>query len=255
MKKNRLVYILLIVVVAFQACKKEGEPIIYPSFGQLKISGSTSSALIIAVDGKVTDTLASTSGSDLVLTVEEGKRKISLLDSLKKTVLDTTITIKSGSITNLSNFFYTGDGLLFPDPDSTRKPTPGHALVRIVITDKNLPDVLNIDIVKLDFATGESTPVAHIDGLTKSAFSGYIDLSDPLSADAFYVIEGTDLSGNKVMSIESGNYGIISYDTDINVGLTFLPNSIISLGIGPIPSDGSLPFHDPLVIFKRIATP
>jgi hypothetical protein len=249
MKKIKPTLFLLSIILIIAACNKNGEIVKYPSFGSLNISGTLSSPLIIKIDGKIIDTLNAASNG-LVTPVEEGNHKISLLNSAKKSVIDTVLTFQKRKTRYLTNFFYTGYGVLFPDPDKTRKPTRGNMLVRFVITDKTLPNELNLKLFVLDFGTGISTPLnIKINGVRKDKFSNYIELHNPGSSDFYYLLEGYDLSGKKIMSIDNNTYGFIVSDN--NSYAPFTENSIISLGIGP--GNESDPSHIPQVIFQRIA--
>jgi hypothetical protein len=247
MKQLQPLYILIIFVFLFTACQKNGEVIHYPSYGKLYINGILSAPLTVQIDGKIIDTLGV--GSELLLPVEEGQRKVSLLDSLNNPVIDTLLTIEKREIKNLRDFFYTGNGILFPDLDTTRAPTVGKMLIRFVITDKKLPDEMRFVLFTLDYNTGAYLPVNKtIHNVRKDGFTDYIELDNP--GDSYYVIEGYDLQGNKIMSIDNSSYGLIVADNNY---LSFIPNNVLSMGIGNLPADGSLPYHEPVVIFQRVA--
>jgi hypothetical protein len=246
MKKIKL-FLFLMSIVLVTACKKNGEIVKNPSFGTLNITGTLSNPLIVKVDGKIIDTL--NSGGDLSKPVEEGSHKITLSDSTNKPVIDTTLKFARAKITSLSNFFYTGYGILFPDPDTARKPSPGKMLIRLVITDKSLPDKLNLELFILNFSSGVSTPLnVKINGVGKDKFSNYIEVDNPGSGDSYYVVEGYDLNGNKKMSIDNNTYGFLVSDSNYT---PFTENSIVSIGIGP--GDEFNPSHIPQVIFQRVA--
>ena len=117
----------------------------------------------------------------------------------------------------------------------------------------SFPLSLNLEISFYDFNTGVKTPIGKVNGVKKNQFSTYIELSNSSSPDELYIIDGTDLNGHKVLSIDDFSSGYISFDFDLNIGTVFVPNSIISMGIGAIPDDGVSTFHNPEVIFKRIA--
>jgi hypothetical protein len=250
MKRNTFFITTLFLLFLMPACKKSGEIVRYPSYGNLSISGIFTSSLAVYVDEKSVDTLK----DGLILRLEEGTRHISFVDKTNKTLLDTVLTLEKGKTVYLSDFFYAGYGLLLPDMDLTRKPSPGNMLVRFIITDKTLPDELNLSLSVYDFGTGAITPVTSLNGVRKDQFSDYIELENPAdlpgASDPYYVIEGTDLNGNKVLSIDDNNFSFIFYDRNIS---PYIPNNILSIGIGVVPEDGSSTYHMPDVIFQRVA--
>ncbi len=251
MKKIKLLLLLLSIVLV-TACKKNGEIIKYPSFGTLNINGTLASPLIVKIDGKIIDTLNLDGGFSKP--VAEGSHKISLADSTNKPLIDTTLKFERAKTTYLNNFFYTGNSILFPDADTTKNPPRGSAWVRFVIIDKTLPDELNLEVSLYDFNTGVKIPAGEIKNVKKDRFSAYIELNKLTSPeiDVLYVIEGTDLSGKKVLSVDDYSCGFISFSDNYDE-YNFVPNSIISIGIGPPPADGSSNFHLPQLIFKRVA--
>jgi len=258
MKKIQPFIILLAFLFMLSSCKKGGEIVVYPSFGNLSISGTLSTYLLVHIDNKITDTLK----KDLNIKLEEGAHKISFFDDKSKLILDTVMDFEKGKTRFLSNFLYTGKGMLFPDNDLTRKPAPGKMLVRFVLLDEELPDEMNLDLILY-----YTTPVNYfsmnikINGVRKDKFSNYIELAAPLplapvgARTAQYVLEGYDLNGQKLMSIgatsAANTFGYIKYSA-IGAGTTYIPNNIISLGIGAKIS-ATNKIHNPIVIFERVA--
>lgn len=242
------------------SCKKNGEIIEVPSFGQLSVrltSPSGSDPVLLQVDGMVKDTLR---GETRNLQLESGKRQISIVDLQKKKILDTAIIIEPRKPILLSCFF-NGSTVFVDNLDPALKPQKDSLLVRFVTTDKTLPELMDIEISLYDFG-GTVVPLKNktLKGIRKDKFSAYIQLPHPNVIDPsyepnfmYYIIEGFDATtgGNhkKVMSIEESNFSYLDYSGDFT--FTWVPNNIISFGIGPVPADGSSTFRGPQLIFQR----
>lgn len=242
------------------SCKKNGEIIEVPSFGRLSVrltSPSGSDPVLLQVDGAVKDTLR---GEIRSLQLESGKRQISIVDLQKKKILDTAIVIEPRKPVLLSCFF-NGSTMFVDNLDPNLKPQKDSLLIRFVTTDKILPDLMDIEISLYDFG-GTLIPLKNktLKGIRKDKFSTYIQLPHPNVIDPsfdssmiFYVIEGYDATptGNhkKVMSIEEFNCSYLEYSVDqLSI---WIPNNIISFGIGPAPADGSTTLRSPQLIFQR----
>jgi|GEM_PF-1824729 hypothetical protein len=261
MKQNSTLFILLLAIpILIFSCKKNGEIIEVPSFGQFSISltsPSGSSPVLLQVDGVLKDTLE---GKTVNIKLEAGKRQISIVDLQKKKILDTTVMIEPRKPISLTCFF-NGTTILVDNLDPTVKPQTDSLLIRFVTTDKILPDLMDIEISLYDFG-GTLIPLKNktLKGIRKDKFSTYIQLPHPNVIDPsfdssmiFYVIEGYDATptGNhkKVMSIEEFNCSYLEYSVDqLSI---WIPNNIISFGIGPAPADGSTTLRSPQLIFQR----
>jgi len=261
MKQNYTPFILILLVQLLMfSCKKDGEIINAPSFGKLSVrltSASGTAPVLLQIDGVVKDTI----GADPIsLQLEAGKRLISIVDLQNKKVLDTTVNIDLKNPVSLSCFF-NGSTVLVDNLDLTLKPQKDSLLIRFVTTDQTLPDLMDIQISLFDFG-GTVIPLGNktLKGIRKDKFSAYIQLPHPNVIDPvfesntmFYVIEGFDATagGNhkKVMSIEEFNCSYLDYSGDLS--FMWVPNNIISFGIGPVPSDGSTTLRSPQLIFQR----
>lgn len=261
MKQNYTLFILVLAIqILILSCKKDGEIIPAPSFGQFSVRLTSSSGLaatLLQVDGVVKDTI----DADVInLHLETGKRQISIIDLQNKKILDTTVTIDLKNPVSLS-CFYNGTTVLVDNLDPALKPQKDSLLIRFVTTDKTLPDLMDIQISLYDFG-GTIIPLANktLKGIRKDKFSSYIQLPHPNVIDPvfesnvmFYVIEGFDATAGaghkKVMSIEEFNCSYLDYSGDLS--FMWVPNNIISFGIGPVPADGSTTLRSPQLIFQR----
>jgi hypothetical protein len=260
--KNFTLYIIIIGLLSVSmltACQK-GKDLVTPAYGKLSVTSSFSpdaSPLLIQIDGETKDTLTAAKPFIDNLPLKEGERHIVFINQTNKQVItDTTVVISSQKTFTLPTFLYTGTAALFDDV--TAKPAVDSMLVRFVITDPALPNVMDLELTLTDFG-GTKLPLTSkkMRGVRKDKFSNFIQLPDPSSllppgtdpAFYYYVIEGFDpANGNqKVMGIDEGTY---SYVLDFETFTTFTTNAVISLGIGAAQTD---PSHMPSNIFRRIA--
>ena len=252
--------ILLVIQTGLISCQKGGREIPSPSFGQLSIhitSPVGASTLLIRIDGAVRDTLKEGTHN---LFIETGERRLTITDLKNAAVLDTTIIIQLRSPVALTGL-YTGYAVLLDNPDPGLKPQPDSLLIRFVTTDRQLPDRIDIVLSLYDFA-GTHIPLDNkvVKGIRKDKFSEYIQLADPEAIHPdyrsfYYVIEAYDTRPGreykKVMSIEESTVSFLDYSGDFSY--TWIPNNIISFGIGPAPADGSTGIRNPQLIFQRTA--
>lgn len=262
MRKNRRTVLLIFtsVLTLMISCKKEGELIMAPSFGKLAVKFNTpaNNRLLLRVDDQFRDTLKD-DGNGYIL--ETGEKRVALSNLQGKTLMDTTIHIERGETFALEGI-YNGSIILLDNKDPDLKPQADSLLVRFITTDQLLPDVMDIEISLYDFA-GTIVPLSNkkITGIRKDKFSAYIQLPNPNVIDPsfestvmFYVIEGYDATpgGNrkKVMSIDEFNVSYLAYQGPYD--FFWVPNNIISFGIGPAPEDGSTTLRDAQIIFQRV---
>ncbi|WPU97062.1 hypothetical protein SNE25_16185 [Mucilaginibacter sabulilitoris] len=261
MKKLDLLFKLLTLLTFIAAtgtsCQK-GKDILGVSFGQLRISSvfsGNAAPLLVQVDGKVKDTLrVDKPNTNSAIILEAGKHKLVLINrTTKKALSTTTVTIAAAKTLSLPKFYYTGTAALFDD--LTVKPTRDSMLVRIVTLDPALPDVMDLELSLYDYGS-IYVPLAtkKIKGVRKDRFSEFITLPNPAKllpdVDAsfiLYAIEGYDSNNKnkKVMSIENGTNSYIL----LNNFQYFVPNAVVSMGIGPY-NQG---VQEPFTIFERIA--
>ncbi len=260
MKKYTTLFIIfLILPLLFLSCKKDGEIISAPSFGKLAVkftSANASEVFLLEVDGVVQDTVSKIGE----LSLESGKRRITIFDVEQKQILDTTVEIDVRRKVSLSCFF-NGTTVFTDNLDPALKPQTDSLLVRFVSTDKALPELMDIQISLYDFG-GTIIPLMNktIKGIGKNKFSEYIQLPNPNVIDPnfdatfmFYVIEGFDATPGanyqKVMSIDDFSFTWLTYKDDGT--FSWVPNNIISLGIGAAPEDGSSSLRTSQLIFQR----
>lgn len=250
----------LLSILILTCCKKDGGRLVSPSFGQLSISitmTGNAPALLICVDGITTDTIRE---GTVKLFIKTGERKLSITDLRNTVILDTVMSIQVRNPVILTGL-YTGYAVLLDDSDSSLKPEPDSLLIRFATTDQLLPDLLDIELSLYDFA-GTHIPLSGkvVKGIRKDRFSSYIQLADPAVihpdfSSFYYVIEAYDATPGreykKVMSIEESTVSYLDYSGDFSY--TWIPDNIISFGIGPAPADGSTGIRNPQLIFQRIA--
>lgn len=258
MKKYRLSITgsaLLTISALLFSCQK-GEPIEGAGYGTLQLSGTITSEapLLVRIDGQTVDTLSAERPNTLGegLRISAGSRKVQLVSNGNdKPLIDTTITIEAGKRIELSRFFYNGAAVLFDD--MTAEAEKDSMLVRIIILDPSLPDVMDLTISLYDYGSlNIPMPAKTIKGVRKDRFSEFITFPDPIAIAppetffALYAIEGYDPNNNneKVMSIENGTSSYIVL-TDFQF---FVPNAVLSMGIGPN-TQGA---HEPIGIFQHV---
>ena len=271
MKINRLLLFTTTIMCIFSACKKEGEIVAYPDFGRLAVSGSApvgSKPLLIQIDGQLQDSMVvgSTGGVNKNMIIQSGKRKLSILSHENKLLIDTVLNFTVGQVNTLPVFLYTGSSLLFDDP-SSKPSTAGNVLFRFVNNSSTLPDLMNIEIVLIYTQSGARKIVSidkKLTGITRDKFSGYLELA-PLTSltpagatGATYLIIGTNsATGEVVMNVDpvpastNNTYTTLRY-TLATTSTTFVPNAVVSLGIGD-PASASTKIRASKAIFARIA--
>lgn len=256
---NAVLLIFAAVLTLITSCKKEGELMAVPSFGNLSVKFTTPAdhQLLLRIDGQLKDTLKDDGN---LLKLEAGDNKVSVTDLQGKMVLDTTIKIERSKTVSLKGIF-TGAVVLLDNMDPAIKPQTDSLLIRFITTDPLLPDQMDIEISLYDFG-GTIVPLGNkkISGIRKDKFSAYIQLPNPNvidpsfdSTSMFYVIEGYDASPEgahrKVMSIDELNVSFLDYQGMSD--FIWVPDNIISFGIGPVPEDGSTTLRNPKLIFQR----
>ncbi|TCC96569.1 hypothetical protein [Pedobacter hiemivivus] len=256
---NAVLLIFAAILTLITSCKKVGELMAVPSFGNLSVKFNTPAdhKLLLRIDGQLKDTLKDDGN---LFQLEVGDNKISVTDFQGKMVLDTTIKIERSKTASLEGVF-TGAVVLLDNMDLTIKPQTDSLLIRFITTDPLLPDQMDIEISLCDFG-GTTAPLGNkkISGIRKDKFSAYIQLPNPNVIDPsfdstfmFYVIEGYDATPGgtrrKVMSIDELSVSFLDYRGAFD--FVWVPNNIISFGIGPAPEDGSTTLRNPKLIFQR----
>ncbi|WP_162996503.1 hypothetical protein [Mucilaginibacter celer] len=242
MKKIKLLFLIAIISQLFFACKKDGQLMEAKSYGSFYISSTTTTEignLLIDVDGKVTDTLKAPV-DNTIIKAYIGNRKIKIYQPGKANdpIVDTIFNIKDNSLK--LNFLYTGDlKIIGGGYDGTMKPARGNSLVQFVNLENSLPPLLNMKIYEIyynDAGDYFSLETATINGITKTGFSSYIELSPPKHIDdgfGGYYYEIYNAATNEKLVDLFTDFPTLQFEAG---NPFFVPNKVVSLGIVRDPS-------------------
>lgn len=249
-------------VLSFTACKKDGTPVEYPGFGSLQVQSNASTPtvetfFILQVDGQTLDTLGSAEDYIKTFPLKTGDRYVSIIDASGKTVYTDTLQIELQKLKQFPSLLIQNENLLVNDYDpAVIKPAPGNMLARFIVTDPALPELLNIrfSVRYTSNSTGVSTFIdteKEVKNISKTKFSEYIELTDPVSFDPdgyshTYVFEGWNAAtGEKVMDFTGRTYGFMRYGLG-NLP-TYQPDNVITM---EIPASATGTTHIGKVLFQ-----
>lgn len=264
---------LAILVLLFTACQK-GEIIKGTPYGVININGATITGdssiapIVVEYSGKPSDTMNARKALSACV-VQAGEVKLALRHGgTGEVFFDTSFTLQPAQTININYPFFYAGGRVQKD-DFTKRPANDSVLVRFIIQDTTLPDVINLSF-SLYYTQGGTqirpTP-KKLDGVNKKDFSEFIQFSSPVAlaptgaTNSRYIIEATNAAtGEKVMAYNSVaaqnsmGYVITNPTASSASQWTQWTNNehVITMGIGPR-SGASSGIKQPKVIFSHVA--
>lgn len=258
---NAKYYILLsIISIMLFSCEQNGELLDETLYGSVILTCNSDDTnnpeprmkYLFQIDGNTIDTIKSSAGYRKSYKIKTGEHTVGLLKLDGTSVYEDVVTIEFQKDAALPPFFIQGENLLVDDYDpSIIKPAPGKCLIRLIITDPNLPDLMNISFVfRNPYGSPEGGLVevplnVNLKNVSKTKFSEYVELDSPemlagITNDYYgnsYYLTGTDaVTGVPILTPSGGTrFCVVRLPLNDELGIAEFPsNSVLTVGIFPV---------------------